>query len=119
MDIKDFVKSTITQISEAVKELNAELSYDGKGTIVNPSDVQKSKGSVSSSVDLKYNVTDIVFDLYVSAESGSETSGKIGIFSSIVGIGAAGKSDDSNKQVSRIQFTIPVLLPHEKLVIKR
>jgi hypothetical protein len=112
MDIKEFIKSTVTQISEAVTELNSELCKDKEGTIINPYNVRHANRPASNTGGA--NITDIVFDLYVSVESGTESGGKIGIFSSIIGVGMEGKSDDSNKQVSRIQFTIPVLLPFER-----
>ena len=112
MDIKDFIKSTVTQISEAVKELNEELSNNGEGTIVNPYNVQRHQKVTSESG--WGTITDINFDLCVTAESGKEASGKVGVFSSIVGWGVSGKEDNSNKSISRIQFTIPVMLPYQK-----
>jgi hypothetical protein len=114
MDIKDFIKSTVTQISEAVKELNDELSNNGEGTIVNPYNARDSKRPTSSTSGA--NITDIAFDLNVVVESGTETSGKVGVFSSIVGVGISGKEGDLNKIINRIQFTIPVLLPFEKSI---
>ena len=38
MELKSFIKSTITQIVESIEELNTELSSDT--VIVNPTDVK-------------------------------------------------------------------------------
>ena len=45
MELKSFIKSTITQIVESIEELNAELSSDT--VIVNPTDVKKADTPVS------------------------------------------------------------------------
>lgn len=88
MELKEFIKSTITQLSEAVYELNDELK--DKGVVVNPCYMSNSSfdtpdfgdGVIVSSVD---------FDLQVSTSEVKENSGKIGILASVVGIGASTK----------------------------
>ena len=61
----------------------------------------------------KYNpVVELVeFDVAVHASEGTETNGKIGISVGSIGLGAGGKSQESNRSESRIKFKIPVAFP--------
>ena len=76
MELKEFIKSAITQLSEAVYELNDELK--DKGVVVNPcyaentnfETIDNSEGVIVSSVE---------FDLQVSTSEIKENSGKIGV----------------------------------------
>ncbi len=51
------------------------------------------------------------FDVAVTVEEGTATSGKIGVVSGFLNLGSTGKSEDKSIAVSRIQFEVPVLLP--------
>ena len=109
MELKEFIKSTITQLSEAVYELNDELK--DKGVVVNPCSVANSSfdtldfgGVIVSSVD---------FDLQVNTSEVKENSGKIGILASVVGIGASTKEGSNGNEASRIRFKLPVVLPYK------
>ena len=93
MELKDFIKSTITQIKESVEELNEEFE-EGKA-IVNPLYAKSLNRSMIG-------------------RTGDGKEGKIGIMSSIIGMGASSKSDNQNISTNRIQFTIPVMLPYKK-----
>ena len=98
MELKDFIKSTITQIKESVEELNEEFE-EGKA-IVNPLYAKSLNRSMIGRTGA--NVTDIDFDLSLSVTETDGKEGKIGIMSSI------------NISTNRIQFTIPVMLPYKK-----
>ena len=107
MELKEFIKSTITQLSEAVYELNDELK--DKGVVVNPCSVANSSfdtldfggGIIVSSVD------------FVNTSEVKENSGKIGILASVVGIGASTKEGSNGNEASRIRFKLPVVLPYK------
>ena len=103
MELKDFIKSTITQIKESVEELNEEFE-EGKA-IVNPLYAKSLNRSMIGRTGA--NVTDIDFDLSLSV---TETDGK----ECKIGMGASSKSDNQNISTNRIQFTIPVMLPYKK-----
>ena len=114
MDIKDFVKSTVSQIGDAIRELNDESKDDQM--VVNPYDVKRHNKDAVTTKSGSITVTDILFDLYVSVESTSESGGKLGVFSGIFDAGVAEKTDDSNKSISRVQFSVPVIFPFRKSV---
>ena len=92
MELKDFIKSTITQIKESVEELNEEFE-EGKA-IVNPLSAKSLNRSMIGRTGA--NVTDIDFDLSLSVTETDGKEGKIGIMSSIIGMGASSKSDNQN-----------------------
>ena len=111
MELKEFIKSAITQLSEAVYELNDELK--DKGVVVNPcyaentnfETIDNSEGVIVSSVE---------FDLQVSTSEIKENSGKIGVLASVVGIGASTKEGSNGNEANRIRFKLPVVLPYKK-----
>lgn len=111
MELKEFIKSTITQRSEAVYELNDELKE--KGVVVNPcyaantnfDTIGSSDGIIVSTVD---------FDLQVSTSEMKENSGKIGVLASVVGVGASTKEGSNGNEGNRIRFNLPVVLPYKK-----
>lgn len=109
MDLKEYVKSTISQLSEAVEELNDEL---GDKTVVNP--IRPDMSGENVIIDRKNGtrmVTDVCFELSTSIIDNKENGAKVGIFSSIVGLGANTVSGSNNSAISKVTFSIPVLLP--------
>ena len=53
----------------------------------------------------------VSFDVAVTVEEGTKTSGKIGVAVGLLNLGAGGASENKQLAVSRIQFAIPILLP--------
>ncbi len=118
MDLKDFIKETIKDISEAIAESNSELS--SFGTIVNPKDVHPTEKKEdlygfllkkNENADYRRPVHLVNFDIAVS--STKKKDGKEGIGVKVVGIslGKDGGHADENNMSSRLQFAIPVALP--------
>ncbi|ABA90285.1 hypothetical protein Pcar_3050 [Syntrophotalea carbinolica DSM 2380] len=118
MDLKDFIKETIKDISEAISESNSELS--SFGTIVNPKDVHPTDKKVDvygfllkkdESADYRRPVHLVNFDIAVS--STTKKDGKEGIGVNVVGIklGKDGGHADESNMSSKLRFSIPVALP--------
>jgi len=119
MNLKEFIKETITEISSAITECNDELSDNG--TIVNPRNVyganrsfekiygymsdEKEKGKLRRPVHL------VNFDVAVTATDKTGKKGGIGIAVGSIGLGAQGKSEAENVSFSKLTFSIPVALP--------
>lgn len=128
MDLKDYVKEVISQISEAVSEINnsadeqRELTL--KSPIVNPTfvELKEIKGQVlcvlestkssmgTNSPKAFCKITDVDFDVTLSASSKSEKGGKIDI--RVLGGGTA-KGDEASA-TNHVKFTLPVLFPSIK-----
>lgn len=108
MDLKEYVKSAITQLSEAVDELNNEL---GNKTVVNPVRSDFSGENIIVSKKGGRMITDVCFELSTSVIDNKGNDAKVGIFSSIVGLGVNASSENNHSAISKITFSLPVLLP--------
>lgn len=111
MELKEFVKTALTDITNAVSELQAELQ---NGAIVSPSMSNKiSNVTVTDPANENcYRViSKIDFDVAITVGGTDkvEAGGKAGIqiFSAKIG----GNSEEHTENVSRITFSIPVVLP--------
>jgi len=118
MDLKDFVKETLIQISQGIEEANKEL--EGSDAMVNPlhitghSENAQTYGRTrppSTSKPGTRTVQPVNFDVAVVAEAGEkgEAGAKLSIAS--IGIGAKGSIESTNRSESRISFVIPVVYP--------
>lgn len=108
MELKDFVKGVILDITNAVKESQRELD---NGAIICPTN-SNAKETVNSSKDGTLPVSSIDFEVSVSAGSSNETGGKITVLSAVIsgGLGSVNTTKDEN--VSKVRFSIPVILPY-------
>jgi len=107
MELKDFVKETLTQIMSGIIEAqNSDIIKESKSAIV-PS------GQFSKDIDVRNK--EISFDVAVTTDKSTGTKGGIGIFVGPVGIGSQGQTDKSNTNVSRIKFTVPVYYPFQSI----
>ena len=117
MELRRFIKETLLQIAQGIED--ASNALDQTTAIVNPRNIAGSGGTIDSKVygylatdkSFRQAVQSINFDVAISAEHGTETKGGIGIVVGTVALGSQGKSDASNTSQSRIQFTIPMVLP--------
>ena len=111
MELKEFVKTAIQDITNAVSELQSELK---NGSIVSPSMPSAIANSTVMDPDngsINRKISNIDFDvaLTVGGSGTIESGGKVGIQIFSAKIGGENKSHTEN--VSRITFTIPVVLP--------
>lgn len=111
MELKDFVKTTIADITNAVTELQAELK---NGAIISPSIPQPIANSTIKDPDnenVNRRVSCIDFDVALTVgETGAvESGGKVGI--QILSAKIGGESRNHMENASRITFSIPVVLP--------
>lgn len=122
MDLKEFVKESIVQISNGILEANKELrDTDG---LVNPSSLIPEQDTTptvyrtgSPLYDDETNVTRLAqtvnFDVAISAERGQNSGGGLKLSIASFGINGESKSSENDKLVSRIQFNIPVIFPSD------
>lgn len=109
MQLKDFVKATINEISEAIRELQTEMS---DGTVINPTLAGSALLKTSKNGDIIRSIQQIQFDVAVSVTE-SSSSGKNARFG-ILNVLAA-DIDNSEKakagNTARLTFSIPVVFP--------
>lgn len=108
MYLKDFIKSTITSISEAIIDTQAELK--DKGVIVNPEKVEIGKNGekLLRSDGWRY-IQNLEFDILVTVEEkqGNEGKGELKI-AGILSVGGGLSDQSSNINANRLKFSIPV-----------
>lgn len=111
MNIEDFVRETLVQITNGV--VQAQRQLDDTGALVNPFMRVISKEHSIGQADMRTGevVGLVEFDVAVRAAEGKETKGGIGVVAGVISLGSAGKSDSSSGSESRIKFSIPLLLP--------
>jgi hypothetical protein len=103
MKLQEFVSETLKEIIAGVKEAQG---YAGD---------HSAKISVCAQSHLGYlPIEKVRFDVAVTSTDASETQAGAGVFVAVLGIGAKGKSDTSNSCVSRIKFSIPIVLPEQQ-----
>lgn len=103
MELKDFIKATIKDISDAVTELNEEMSE--KKLLVNPVPNNHQDGMVYSE-DGRW-LQKIEFNISVTTSDESEKNGGLKIYVAKAGISETAK----NEATSSLQFHITVALP--------
>lgn len=121
MELKEFIKTALTDITNAVSELQGELQ---NGAIVSPSMPNPvSNVTVKDPQNDKINrlISKIDFDVAITVGNtdNTEVGGKVGIqiFSAKLG----GNNENHTENVSRMTFSIPVVLPtcHVKNAVER
>lgn len=119
MDLKDFIRESLVQISQGIEEANEAL----KDSIaeVNPakfiahSGESQAYGRVSATADENKPLVHLVdFDVAIQAQQGSESGGGMKLSIASVGIGADAKTRDSSSTESRLKFAIPMVYPSNK-----
>lgn len=108
MELKEFIKTAITDITEAVSELQSKLS---NGAIVNPTlpnPIALKTLTVGNEIR---PIEQLAFDVAVTATeaSGIDGSAKAGI--SIFGAKIGTESSAKTENVSRLTFSVPIIFP--------
>ena len=105
MELKEFIKTTIEEVFDAISESQEKYTPDYKrmnGVVVPLTPLR-----IPMSQTAKREIERISFDLSVSEQSEKSTGGKIGI--SVLSAGA--EKDKSNNIAQHVSFSIPVYLP--------
>lgn len=110
MELKDFIKETLVEIINGVKE--AQKDIESTGAYINPM-VSKStdKISVAHYSGHTYTIYDVDFDIAVTASDSSGKKGGIGVFLGSVGAGTKAESNESNVFQNKIKFQVPISYP--------
>lgn len=116
MNLKEFIKESLVQISEGINEANEYL--ESSGASINPKGIKaysteaKAYGRIDSRFTDRDNLVHMVcFDVALHAEAGSESGGGLKLSIASIGANANTKNSDSEKSESRIKFEIPMKYP--------
>lgn len=110
MDLKDFIKETVIGLVEATKELQEQFEKDG--VIINPPVSLKERDLYEhSDIRHRYRRVEVIeFDVAVTASSESTGGGRAGLKVLAFEAGADGRHMRQNEQVSRVKFSVPLVL---------
>ncbi|WP_417602023.1 hypothetical protein [Pararhodobacter oceanensis] len=110
MNLQEFITQTIEGIVDATSQL--QKKYETEGIIINPpiSDTDRDSFREGSDLHTFRRIEIIEFDVAVTAASESVGGGKAGlrIFSAEAGL--EGKHERRSEEISRVRFSIPIVL---------
>ena len=115
MDLQEFIKQSLVQIVAGI--VDAQKEVEANGATINPSGLILVPEKVSGHARTDDgNVTqNIEFDVAVTSTEGTGSKGGVGIAIGVVALGTQANSQQSSQAVSRLRFTVPILLPTQRL----
>jgi|MTBAKMStandDraft_1061839.scaffolds.fasta_scaffold08337_4 hypothetical protein len=115
MQLQDFIKESLLQIINGIAETqkqklphNAEIS-----PYITVENIRTTEKKMKPQYTWQH-ATPVKFDIAVTAEESTGTKGGVGVVAGIFALGSQGQSDNLNSSITRIQFEIPIILPHWK-----
>jgi hypothetical protein len=112
MDLKEFVRETLVQITSGVRDAQDEVR--SLGGIVNPATLTRTDGAGSyfSTIDDIHHVFLVDFDVAVSVteNTGTNAGAKLNV-ATFLSLGAGGQSANSSAATNRLTFKVPLALP--------
>ena len=112
MDLKEFVRETLVQVTQGVNE--SQDAVRKLGGFVNPY-VRRVHRDASYFAEFDYDgqhVFLVDFDVAVTVAEGTGTHAEAKLqVASIFSLGAGGSSSDNQQTTSRIHFKVPLALP--------
>lgn len=108
MDLKDFIKQTLIEITNGVKEAQEEIK--DSGAYINPEGFHSGENLRSGYGGEYRHVQKVKMSVGVNVVENSEMKGGAGIIS-VLSLGVSGKVSDVNSVTNRIEFEIPISLP--------
>lgn len=108
MELKEFIKTAISDITGAISELQSNLD---NGTIVNPTLTQGARDKCVMRDNAIIPIEHLNFDIAVTATEASDADGgaKVGI--SVFGVKVGAETSSKHENASRLTFSIPVVFP--------
>jgi len=109
MELREFVKESLVQVVRGISD--AQETVADSGAEIAPA----SSRIYGNRKDLAYSdagvIENVSFDVAVTVSSDAATKGGVGIFVAPIALGTRGESKRQDTTVSRIQFSVPVVLP--------
>jgi len=111
MELKEFIKETLTQIAQGIAD--AQETLHDSGAIIAPEATIRSEGSHAIRND-GYGtraVNQIKFNVGVSVTNGDGTKSGIAVLTGLFSAGGQVESTNSNQSITNIEFSIPMSYP--------
>ena len=120
MELRDFVAQSLKQIMEAVAEAQEHAERLGGYVVPLMPVMGRTRGAPADHrvVGAKHataEIQSIEFDVAVTAAEGKTAGGEGGLkVAGMFSAGGTAKRESTTESVSRIRFTVPVILPHQR-----
>lgn len=108
MELNEFIKAAITDITDAISELQEDLK---NGAVVSPSMPAAIDQKTIDERGVNRLITDIDFDVAITVGNTDSINGKIKAGIQIFSARITGGNEARTENVSRMSFSIPVIFP--------
>lgn len=112
MELKQFVKEVIFDITNAIEECQKDLN---NGAIISPTNISTDSKDKIRTKEGDFSVSYIDFEVAVTAGDTTESESNIGGGIRVWGVSLAGNNKEDSKQtnenISKVKFSIPVVYP--------
>lgn len=115
MELKEFITETLSQIIDGVSEVQEK--YKNRNILICPDDIQGTNDNLYIDDEERYScytkmtrVQQIDMDIAISVTEKDGNKSGIGI-AKIISAGISSESIQQNESISKIKFSIPVVLP--------
>ena len=113
MELKEFIKESLSQIIDAVKE--TQEKYKDTNVVICPDNIQEVKSGLYILDENEYDnyssrskVQNIDMAISVTEKEGNKSG--LGI-AKIINAGISSENAQRNERISKIKFSIPIVLP--------
>lgn len=115
MELKEFIKESLSQIIDAVKE--TQEKYKDTNVVICPDNIQEVKSGLYILDENEYDnyssrskVQTIDMDIAISVTEKEGNKSGLGI-AKIINAGISSENAQRNESISKIKFSIPIVLP--------
>ncbi len=115
MELKEFIKESLSQIIDAVKE--TQEKYKDTNVVICPDNIQEVKNGLYILDENEYDnyssrskVQNIDMDIAISVTEKEGNKSGLGI-AKIINAGISSENAQQNESISKIKFSIPIVLP--------
>jgi hypothetical protein len=114
MELEAFIQESIKQVISSINKC-VEFAKEN-GAEINPYQHQWRHGE-GWYFDKQSGrpMTNLEFDVAVTASDGQKTKGGVGISVATLVLGSSGQSESTNQSISRIKFSLPIVLPSTRI----
>ena len=113
MDLKEFTKQTLVQIVEGIQEANNSFASCG-AKVMNESPANPVR-YVRDANGNNINVIEVDFDVAITTTESDGVNGSVGLkVVPLINIGGGTESKTENQTISRIKYTLPLVLSKKK-----
>jgi len=112
MELKDYIKETITQITMGIKESQEELKDTGAVIVPKLTIARNERTIMSNDHTSSQQVNEIKFKVGITLGGEKGEKGGISVLTGFLSAGGQISNIESTQSVSSIEFTIPIVFPH-------